>query len=184
MEKIQRPLQDLPCISLIGMAGAGKSTVGKALAHLLNWAYLDSDYLIEAAYAARLQDITDACSRDEFLDLEKIIVCAIKAGHAVIATGGSVIYREESMLHLQRLGPVVHISASTEEILARIRQKPDRGLILSPGQSLEDLMAERRPLYQRWATLTLECGQLSPAQCASSIAESLEIAEPSPPATS
>ncbi len=64
------PAMPAPCITLIGMAGAGKSTVGSALAQELGWAFVDSDHLIEAAYGARLQDITDKLGKAAFLDTE------------------------------------------------------------------------------------------------------------------
>ena len=79
------------------MAGAGKSTVGSALAQELGWAFVDSDHLIEAAYGARLQDITDTLGKAAFLDTEGKVICAIKANRTVIATGGSVIYRDAAM---------------------------------------------------------------------------------------
>ena len=59
-----------PCITVIGMAGAGKSTVGKMLALSLNWAFVDTDHIIEATYATRLQDVADKLTKDEFLDTE------------------------------------------------------------------------------------------------------------------
>ena len=79
------------------MAGAGKSTVGSALAQELGWALVDSDHLIEAAYGARLQDITDALGKSAFLDTEAKVISAIKANRTVIATGGSVVYRDTAM---------------------------------------------------------------------------------------
>lgn len=66
-----------PCITVIGMAGAGKSTVGKMLALSLNWAFVDTDHIIEATYATRLQDVADKLTKDEFLDTEASIVQSI-----------------------------------------------------------------------------------------------------------
>ena len=93
-----------PCITIIGMAGAGKSTVGKALARHLNWAFADTDHIIEATYAAKLQNVADSLSKDEFLDAEASIVQSCFFNRTVIATGGSVVYREKTMEHLANLG--------------------------------------------------------------------------------
>lgn len=161
------------CISLIGMAGAGKSTVGRILAERLGWACMDSDYLIEATYAARLQDVTDAFTRDEFLDIEKTVICAIKASHTVIATGGSAIYRAEAMNHLVSLGPVIYLRVPLEVIEERIRQNPLRGVVFSPGQGIPELLVEREPHYARWASHTLECDGRNPDECSRWICENL-----------
>ena len=106
---VATPARLAPCIILIGMAGAGKSTVGSALARELGWAFLDSDHLIEALYGARLQDLTDALGKEAFLDTECGVIRAIKANRTVIGTGGSVVYREEAMRHLVALGSIVHL---------------------------------------------------------------------------
>ena len=66
------------CVTLIGMAGAGKSTVGRAVAERLGWAYVDTDHLIESTYGARLQDVTDALDKERFLDVEAAL-CSPRA---------------------------------------------------------------------------------------------------------
>ncbi len=84
-------LSDGQCVTLIGMAGAGKSTVGRAVADLLGWAYVDTDHLIEATYGARLQDVTDALDKETFLDVESRVIQSLRMQRAVLATGGSVV---------------------------------------------------------------------------------------------
>ena len=88
---VAAPARLAPCIVLIGMAGAGKSTVGGVLARELGWAFLDSDHLIEALYGVRLQDVTDALGKEAFLDAECTVIRAIKANRTVIGTGGSLL---------------------------------------------------------------------------------------------
>ena len=161
------------CISLIGMAGAGKSTVGKLLASRIGWVQVDTDHLIEAAYGKRLQDVTDSMSKEAFLDVEAETICGIRLNQTVLSTGGSVVYREAAMRHLQSLGPVVHLDAPLPLILARIAQNPDRGLAIAPGQTIEDLFAEREELYRRWATHTISAGSLSVKECVDAILEQL-----------
>ncbi|RRD71769.1 MULTISPECIES: homoserine kinase [unclassified Desulfovibrio] len=160
------PAKTVPCISLIGMAGAGKSTVGKVLARKLGWAFVDSDHLIEAVYAARLQDITDALGKSAFLDVECTVVTAVRARRTVIATGGSVVYRHEAMAHLASLGPVVHIEVPFRIIEERVARNPERGIAMNPGETLQELFAEREALYARYASLRCPAEGKSPAQCA------------------
>ncbi|MDR2051038.1 MAG: shikimate kinase [Deltaproteobacteria bacterium] len=146
------------CVSLIGMAASGKSKMGAELARMLNWAHVDADHLMEAAYGSLLQSLVDALSRDDFLDLESTAVRNIRLQRCIISTGGSVVYRRESMEHLKNLGPVLYIEVSLPVILERISRKPDRGLVIGPGQSLEDLFNERRLLYEKYADLTVRGG--------------------------
>lgn len=155
-----------PCITLIGMAGAGKSTVGSALAREMDWAFLDSDHLMEAIYGTRLQDVTDALGKERFLDMECTTICALAARRAVIASGGSVVYREAAILHLARLGPVVHLDVPFSVIEERVARNPQRGLAMAPGQSLRDLFDERERLYRRYASIVCRAGEHSPQQCA------------------
>lgn len=155
-----------PCVTLIGMAGAGKTTVGSALAQHLGWAFVDSDHLIEAAYGARLQDVTDALGKAAFLDTEAKIVRAIKVHRAIIATGGSVIYRENAMRHLGALGPVVFLDVPFALIEERVARNPERGIAMNPGEKLEDIFNERQALYARYATLRCSAEGKNPAQCA------------------
>ena len=160
------PASLAPCVTLIGMAGAGKSTVGYALAQHLGWALVDSDHLIEAAYGARLQDITDALGKAAFLDTEAKIIRAIKVHRAVIATGGSVIYRESAMRHLAALGPVVFLDVPFAVIEERVARNPERGIAMNPGEKLEDIFNERQALYTRYASLCCPAEGKNPAQCA------------------
>ena len=166
-------VQKMPAITLIGMAGAGKSTVGQALAQRLGWAFMDGDYLMEALYASRLQGVTDILSKEAFLDLEGSVLGAIQACRTVIATGGSVVYRENAMRHLASLGPVVYLEVPFTLIEERIARNPDRGLAIAPGQTLEGLFREREALYRQYADIICPAGEAGPQQCAMWICEHL-----------
>ena len=170
---ITAPASPSPCIILIGMAGAGKSTIGEALAKRLDWAFMDSDHLIEAVYAARLQDVTDALGKDAFLDVEATVISAIKANRTVIATGGSVVYREKAMRHLASLGPIVHLDVPLAIVEERIARNPQRGLAIGPGQTLNDIFMERQELYTLYATLGCEATCKNPQQCVDWIVDNL-----------
>ena len=162
-------MDKLPCISLIGMAASGKSTVGRALATRLGWSQVDTDHLIEAAYGMPLQGVTDSMSKEAFLDVEGATIEGINLHRTVLSTGGSVIYREGAMRHLQSLGPVVHLDVPLPLILKRIAQKPDRGLAIAPGQTIEDLFREREALYTQWRTAVIPAGKLSVDECVEAI---------------
>ncbi|SDF19676.1 homoserine kinase [Desulfovibrio legallii] len=150
---IAAPQAALPCVILIGMAGAGKTTVGGALARDLDWAFVDSDHLIESIYGARLQDVTDALGKEAFLDAEATVIRAIRAQRAVIATGGSVVYRPAAMAHLATLGALVFLDVPFALIEERVARNPERGIAMNPGESLRDIFDERQALYNRYAAL-------------------------------
>ena len=141
----------------------GKTTVGRELAQLLGMRQMDADNLIEATYGAPLQAVTERMSKEEFLDLESAVIRGIKVRGVVLSTGGSAVYRPEAMAHLATLGPIVHIAVPLDIVLRRIARKPERGLAIAPGQTVEDLYHERRELYEKYANLTVEGGE-APAQ--------------------
>lgn len=157
------------CISLIGMPGAGKSAIGSKVAELLGWAHVDTDHLIEATYGICLQAVTDALDKEAFLDVEAAIIGAMRVQRAVISTGGSVVYRPETMRWLASLGPVVHLDAPLSLLLERIARNPDRGIAIAPGQTIEDLFREREALYRHWATWSIPVDGRSIARCAEAV---------------
>ena len=166
------------CITLIGMAGAGKSTVGRQLARLLDWKLMDTDRLIEAVYGVPLQDITDKLGKEAFLDVEATVICAIRAQRVVLATGGSVVYRGNAMAHLHSLGAMAYLDVPLPVILERIARNPLRGLAIAPGQSVEDLFREREALYARYADCAIDADGLSPEACARAILKRIRAIHP------
>ena len=169
-------LPNLPensCITFIGMAGAGKTTVGRLVARALDWAFADSDHIIEAAFGAPLQAVTDRMTKDEFIELEADMVCDLRFTRTVISTGGSVIYRQRTMEHLASLGPIVYLDVPLATILERIARNPDRGLAIAPGQTIEDLFREREELYRRYATLSVPTGGIGAVESARRVLEKL-----------
>ena len=149
-------------IVLIGMPGSGKSTLGVLLAKALGRGFIDTDLLIQVKAGNRLQALLNQRGVDAFLDLECETVCEARGENAVIATGGSVVYREAAMAHLRQNGALVYLSLPYEEILRRVKNLPTRGVALREGQTLRDLYDERAPLYERYADL-----RFSPAPGAS-----------------
>ena len=103
-------------ITLIGMPGSGKSTVGVLLAKTLGRGFLDTDLVIQQQENALLQDILDRRGVTYFLDAEERAVRSVRCDHYVIAPGGSVIYGKEAMEHLKDIGVVVYLKLSLEEM--------------------------------------------------------------------
>ena len=93
-------------ITLIGMPGAGKSTIGVVLAKVLGYQFLDSDLLIQKQEKRRLSEIIEEEGYKGFKDVENRVNASIEAENTVIATGGSVVYCEEAMEHLKSIGTV------------------------------------------------------------------------------
>ncbi|OPZ83520.1 MAG: Shikimate kinase 1 [bacterium ADurb.Bin429] len=142
-------------IVLIGMPGAGKSTVGVLLAKSLKRPFLDTDLLIQTATDRYLQEIIDSDGMEAFLDLEAHVIGALQVEGTVIATGGSVVYRETAMRHLASSGTLIYLAASCATIEQRLNDIATRGIARQPGQDICSLYAERHPLYRRYATFTI-----------------------------
>ena len=96
-------------IVLIGMPGAGKSTVGVVLAKILGYDFVDSDIVIQQKEGAKLSEIIEQEGIDGFIQVENRINAELQAEHSVIATGGSVVYGREAMEHLKEIGLVVYL---------------------------------------------------------------------------
>ena len=160
-------------IILIGMPGAGKSTVGVLLAKALSRDFVDTDVLIQAAEGRRLQEIIDSDGLDAFLALEERHVLALKLHSAVIATGGSVVYSDPAMTHLKQHGVVVYLRLPLPHLEARITDMDSRGVVIAPWQNLADLYHERHPLYEHFADFTIDCAGLSHGQVVQAILRAL-----------
>lgn len=148
-------------IVLIGMPGAGKSTVGVVLAKRRGCRFLDSDLLIQEKYDALLHELIAEHGTDGFLKMEEEVNASIDARRTVIATGGSVVYGKAAMEHLKEIGTVVYLKLSCETIRDRLGDLSERGVTLRKGQTLEDLYRERIPLYEKYADVTIDCEKKS-----------------------
>ncbi len=147
-------------LALIGMPGAGKSTLGVLLAKRTARAFLDTDLLIQKVESASLHEIIAARGVAHFRGVEERVVLGLDCSACVIATGGSVVYSEAAMQHLGRIGRRIYLDVSLAELERRLGNLDRRGVIRAPGQDLAGLLAERRPLYERWADIHLDCGDL------------------------
>ena len=143
-------------ITLIGMPGAGKSTLGVILAKVLGYQFLDSDLLIQKQENMRLHEIIERQGIKGFKEIENRVNASIQAERTVIATGGSIIYCEDAMKHFQSIGKIVYLKLSYDSISRRLGDLHFRGVVLKEGQSLKDLYDERTPLYERYADFVVD----------------------------
>lgn len=160
-------------ITLIGMAGAGKTTVGEILAEMLDFAHLDTDRLIEAYFGSKLQDVYDSMGRRRFIQAEGDVVSRLAAHRTIISTGGSVVYSQQAVEHLKELGPVVYLHVDLETIKSRLSDIAGRGLAIDPDQTIEDLYRERLSLYESAADYIAKAEGIPPRTTAEDIIEQL-----------
>jgi shikimate kinase len=144
-------------IILIGMPGAGKSTVGVILAKTLGMQFIDTDILIQEWAGKMLQEILDTDGPEAFKRIEEETILSLHPRRAVIATGGSVVCSEDAMAHLKSEGLAVYLKIPYEEMEKRLKNITTRGILLLPGQSLREMYDERVPLYEKYADLTVAC---------------------------
>ncbi|MBQ6809824.1 MAG: shikimate kinase [Firmicutes bacterium] len=148
--------QNLP---LIGMAGAGKSTLGVLLAKALGYDFIDTDILIQQKHKKLLQEIIDEEGIDAFLAIEEDILSELTIDRAIIATGGSAVYSDKAMQALKQHSTVVYLEVPYEEILSRVKNIATRGIVLKHGNSLKDAFEERQPLYHQYADIVVDCSK-------------------------
>lgn len=163
-------------IVLIGMPGAGKSTMGVILAKVLGYRFVDADLLIQEQEGRLLRDIIEQDGLDRFIEIENQVNASIRTENTIIATGGSVIYGREAMEHLREIGTVIYIRLSYATINERLGNIKQRGVVLKEGQNLSDLYEERCPLYEKYAHLVADSEGLDTEQLMELIVKILENA--------
>ena len=144
-------------IVLIGMPGAGKSTVGVVLAKRLGYQFLDSDLVIQEHYGKLLQELIEEYGVEGFWNIEDEVNATIKRKKTVIATGGSAVYGKNAMEHFRKTATIIYLRLPYAEIEERVGDLQTRGVTVRPGQNLWELYQERLPLYERYADMTIDC---------------------------
>jgi len=147
-------------VVLIGMPGAGKSTCGVLLAKVTGRPFIDTDVWIQSLEGCRLQEIIDGRGLAAMRAVEEQRVLELDVRGHVVATGGSVVYSEPAMRHLKEAGEVVFLQVGVGVLHERLGDAAERGIVRAPGQSFDDLYAERLPLYRRYADHTIDCNGL------------------------
>jgi shikimate kinase len=144
-------------VVLIGMPGVGKSTLGVLLAKVTGRDFVDTDVRIQASAGQTLQDLIDRDGVAAFRRIEEGAILDLQCQNTVVSTGGSVVYSSVAVAHLRALGPIVHIDLPLPLLRQRLDDFGSRGVVMVPGQTLEDLYAERAPLYRRAADVRVDC---------------------------
>ncbi len=157
-------------IVLLGMPGAGKSTVGVLLAKKMGKNFLDTDLLIQEKEGRLLKEIISEDGLESFIRTENRINASVEAENTVIAPGGSVVYGIEAMEHYKKIARIVYLHLSYEAISSRLGNLTERGVVCRAGQTLRLLYEERCPLYERYADVVVQCDGLE-------VGEILELVE-------
>lgn len=148
-------------IVLIGMPGAGKSTVGVLLAKELQMGFEDTDLLIQQREGCALQTLIETQGVRRFLTIEAETVRALERQATVIATGGSLIYSQAAMDHLKQTGVVIYLQLDYSLLAQRLTNLATRGIAMGANQSLSELYQERKSLYEKYADLTVDSSAIS-----------------------
>lgn len=162
-------------VILIGMPGAGKSTLGIVLAKIVNMNFVDADLVIQNQTDKTLQKIIDAMGPEGFIEVENAVLCDLKADNTIIATGGSAVYSDRAMKHLSSMGIVVYLEISYESMVGRLNDLQERGVVMKNGigMSLRELYDERKPLYEKYADITVNVDDLSITAAARKVASAI-----------
>lgn len=170
-------IRDMKNIVLIGMPGVGKSTAGVVLAKVLGYEFIDADLIIQQQEGKLLREIIAEVGTDGFIEVENRVNSQIEVEKSVIATGGSVVYGKEAMLHLKEIGTVVYLKVSYDILEKRLHDIKGRGVVLKDGQDLRGLYEERVPLYEKYADITVCEDNLNVEQTIEKITEQLNKLE-------
>ena len=160
-------------ITLIGMAGAGKTSIGKVLSSRLEKRFIDSDHKIERELSMTLQDILSKKGKAKFLEIEQQLILDLKFDEIILATGGSVIFSEEAMNHICRNSLVLYLKVRFEKIQERVRNFDNRGFIKDSDQTFEQAFRSREHLYEKYADHVID-NEDSIEVCLKKIEELLE----------
>lgn len=168
-------------IVLIGMPTCGKSTVGVLLAKTLGIGFYDTDLCIQQREHRLLQQILDERGITYFLDAERDAILSLECENAVVATGGSAVFRDEAMQKLKRDGTVVFLDISPRTVKTRLKNITTRGVAAPKNQSIDDIFRERQPLYQKYADITLQTDDCTCEETVEKIVSALQAHEAASP---
>lgn len=173
-------LQDTRPVFLIGMMGVGKTTIGRILARCLGREFVDLDHALEAKCGVRISVIFEIEGEEGFRRREttQLDECSQQEG-IVLATGGGAVLAPENRRLLKERGTVVYLRADAEELFRRLERDRTRPLLqtLDPKARIRELLAQREPLYEEAADLTLESGTMTATQAAKSLVSKLQHIE-------
>lgn len=142
------------------MPGSGKSYIGKKLAKKLGYKLVELDSILEEEYNLPLQKILDNLGEESFLkkQAEDVIANTQELNGLVVSPGGSIIYSDHAMEHLKKVSTIIYLKTPLEIIKARIEEN-SRGIVGMKNKTLEELYEERTPLYEKFASITIDANQ-------------------------
>jgi shikimate kinase len=148
-------------IILIGMPASGKSTVGVLLARTLGFSFIDTDVLLQTGQNLLLPEIINIRGINGFLKLEEELLLNMETESHVIATGGSAVYSEAAMSHLKATGICIYLETDPAVITRRIESITSRGVVMGKGKTMDELFCERKPLYEKFGDITVNCDSIA-----------------------
>ncbi|HID07125.1 MAG TPA: shikimate kinase [Armatimonadetes bacterium] len=151
-------------IILIGMPGAGKSTIGILLAKEVGLGFADTDVAIQVREGKTLQQILDQSDYMNLRSIEEQVLLTADIDSKVVATGGSAVYSDAGMKRLRELGATAFLDVPLLELKNRIHNFEQRGIARRPGQRFADLFKERSVLYNKFADIRIPCAHLGPQE--------------------
>jgi shikimate kinase len=166
-------------LSLVGMPGGGKSTVGRHLARRLDANFVDTDAVIERRIGCPIRTFFEREGEDRFREVESAVLAELVAeSHGVIATGGGIVLRDENRRLLRDHTTCVYLRSSPEELFRRLRHDTKRPLlqVADPLSRLRQLFAQRDPLYRDSSRFIIETGRPSVPTLVNMILMQLELA--------
>ena len=160
-------------ITLIGMAGAGKTTIGKQLAKKLKMNFVDTDRLLEEKHGKKLNEIITEMGSEEFIKLEESVLLDVDFENTVIATGGSAVYGHKGMEHLKSISKVFYLDVPLQKIKLRINNPDSRGIVSEKGQTIDEIFFERLRYYKKYSHVSVKCKGKKLSQITSEIIDSI-----------
>jgi len=142
-------------IILIGMPGAGKSTIGVQLAKHMGLHFIDTDLIIQSEQGRQLQSILDSEGYLALRRIEEEVLLRLTAKNTLISTGGSAVYSDKGMRHLKVQGVVVYLEVGLASLLKRVNDESTRGIARPEGQTFNNVYDERTPLYKKYADIII-----------------------------
>ena len=165
-------------ISLIGLPGSGKSTVGRQLARRLQLPFFDSDHVIEQQLGCSIREYFERDGEARFRDVEESVIDQLTQNpKCVLSTGGGVVLRPPNRQHLRERSHVIYLNSSPDELFRRLKHDVNRPLlqVADPLGRLRDLYTLRDPLYRETANFIIETGRPSVATLVNMISMQLEL---------
>lgn len=154
-------IMDRESVILIGMPASGKSTVGKMLAEELGYRFIDLDVYIKEIEHRSLQDIIDTEGEAAMMAIEKKHMSELDLNRLVVAPGGSLVYYVDLMQKLKQMAVIVYLDESLSGLKRRLDDAPTRGIIGLKRKSLDEIYAERTPLYRHYAEVIIDSDNLT-----------------------